>query len=102
MKYKSLRGYPITLTAPNGQNVVVYPGSEIELPEEVGDKFSGLLFRVPSFEQPTPVKVVEVVKEIKEKVVEDIKLDNVQENKVDDVEVVEEPVKRKAGRPKKS
>lgn len=102
MLFRSVRTYPISLKNPKGENVNVFPGQEIDLPAEFGLMFSGLL--VPCGPVTTPsIKVEEkevvVEKEVKE--VEDNKQVTI-EDVLKDVQTIEEPVKKKAGRPKKN
>jgi len=121
MQFKSLRPYPITLTNPNGQTILLYPGQSIELPEEFGLKFNGLL--IPSQEQvvvakktqtfnqtfTNPIekkveKVEEVVDEMYTEEVEEVSpilLETLKLAKEKKEGPPVEVVKKKAGRPKK-
>lgn len=99
MLFRSVRTYPISLKNPKGENVNVFPGQEIDLPAEFGLMFSGLL--VPCGPITTPsikVEEKEVFVEKIEKDVEEIKQVIEEVNEVQ----TEEPVKKKAGRPKKN
>lgn len=109
--FKSIRPYPITLYKGN-QQVIVHPGQTIELPEQFGLMYSGLL--IPIYDHITPTIVtpiveekIEVVKDVfvskDEPIVEttsEIVEEDVEEKIEETVEVVEE-VKRSRGRPKK-
>ena len=109
MKFRSLRPYPITLTNPRGENVVVYPGQVIDLPEQFGLLYSGLLVKVEEAKEEVEI-IKEIVEEkenkveiIKEEVKDDVK--EVEEDNLVEVEIVvenTEPPKKKAGRPKKN
>lgn len=121
MQFKSLRPYPISLTNPNGQTILLYPGQSIELPEEFGLKFNGLL--IPSQEQVVVTKKTQtfnqtftnpIEKKVEkiEEVVEDVFQEEEEEVSPILLETLKlakekkegppvEVVKKKAGRPKK-
>jgi hypothetical protein len=108
--FKSIRPYPITLYKGN-QQVIVHPGQTIELPEQFGLMYSGLLMPIydhitPTIVTPIVEEKIEVVKDVfvskDEPIVETTSeiVEAVVEEVEETVEVVEE-VKRSRGRPKK-
>ena len=121
-KFRSVRPYPITLLNGNKQ-VVLYPGQEIELPEQFGLAHSGLLIPVydhikqevkivvPKIEEPRqydlfeeeqPISILEEYVEEVETVIEEDKEEVEEKIEISDVfQEVKEKIVRKAGRPKK-
>lgn len=128
MLFTSLRPYPISLTNPTGQTIVLYPGQTIDLPESFGLRFSGLLMPsqtpqvtptpkvikepikftndVPTFTEDYVAPIVEDVVEKEEEHVSEIlqetmKIANERKDAKKKEDKKEDTAKRKAGRPKK-
>lgn len=111
-QFKSIRPYPITLYK-GEQQIIVHPEQVIELPEQFGLMYSGLLTPIYNHIQPTIVETVEEkiqeveTKEELDEVVQGVfvtkdeeKVETKSEESIEEkIEVVEE--KRGRGRPKK-